>query len=38
MNDLLTIWIEEKKSNRETIKKENESFISSIELEDALFA
>ena len=37
MNDLLTLWIEEKKANRETIKKENESFISSIELEDALF-
>ncbi|MCD4790309.1 MAG: type II toxin-antitoxin system HicB family antitoxin [Bacteroidales bacterium] len=37
MNDLLTLWIEERKANGEVIKKENESYISSIELEDALF-
>ncbi|OQX79409.1 MAG: hypothetical protein B6D61_03550 [Bacteroidetes bacterium 4484_249] len=37
MNDLLTLWIEEKRENGEVVKKENESYISSIELEDALF-
>lgn len=37
MNDLLKLWIEEKQANEEKIKPEIGSYISSIELEDALF-
>lgn len=34
--DLITLWIEEKKSHGEIIKPENESYISKIDIEDAI--
>jgi len=36
--DLLKLWIEEKKAQGETIKKEGDSLVSTIELEDAIFS
>ena len=36
--DLLKIWIEEKKANGEKIPEEKESFYSKIEIQDALFS
>ena len=36
--DLLKIWIEEKKANGEKIPMEEESFYSKIEIKDALFS
>jgi len=36
--DLIRLWIEEKKANHEPIKHEIESFISTIEIEDAIYS
>jgi predicted RNase H-like HicB family nuclease len=36
--DLAKLWIEEKKSNGETLPTEQETLVSKIELEDALFS
>ncbi|MDE3058374.1 MAG: type II toxin-antitoxin system HicB family antitoxin [Bacteroidota bacterium] len=35
-SDLIRLWIEEKKSNGEAVKRETESFVSTIEIEDAV--
>jgi len=35
--DLIKLWIEEKKSNGEAIKREVDPFVSTIEIEDAVF-
>lgn len=36
--DLVKLWIEEKIANGEPIKSEAETFISNLEIEDALFS
>ena len=36
--DLLKLWIEEKKSSGEAIKSENDTFVSKIDIEDALLS
>jgi len=36
--ELLKIWIEEKRTNGEKIPEEKESFYSKIEIQDALFS
>jgi predicted RNase H-like HicB family nuclease len=38
MYDLVRLWIEEKKANGEIVMEEQESYISTIELQDALFS
>lgn len=34
--DLITLWIQEKRSQGEIIKPENESYVSKIDIEDAI--
>lgn len=36
--DLIKLWIEEKRAAGEEFKTENETFISKVEIEDALFS
>jgi len=36
--DLIKLWIAEKKANGEYVPKENESYFSKIEIDDAVFS